>query len=55
MENRGIALARSRYWRTGLRVYWSALGKLMTSAVYVEQMPPRSPDPHAVAFAGSGV
>jgi hypothetical protein len=55
MENRGIALAQSRYWRSGLRAYWLALGKLMTKVVYVKQIPPRAPDPHSVAFAGSWV
>ena len=55
MENRGISLARSRYWRSALRAYWLALGKLMTKVVYVKQVPPRQMHAHSVAFEGSWV
>jgi hypothetical protein len=55
LENHGISLAKSRHWRSGLRSYWLALGKLMTNVVYITPVRARQPHPHRVALAGSWV
>jgi len=55
MENTGLPIVTSRYWRAAYVHYMNAICSMFTKVTYVKLARPRVPHPHSVAIAGSWV
>ena len=55
LENHGLPLVTTRYWRSVYEAYWRALGALFAKVAFVKVVRAREPHPHRIAIAGSWV
>lgn len=55
LENHGLPLLESRYFRAAHVAYLHAVSSLFTKVVFTKQVRAREPHPHRIAIAGSWV
>jgi hypothetical protein len=55
LENTGLPVVTSRYWRRAYVYYMKAIGDMFTKVTYVKLVRPRVAHPHSVAIACSWV
>jgi hypothetical protein len=55
LENTGLPIVTSRYWRRVYVYYMQAIGNMFTKITYVKLVRPRVSHPHSIAVAASWV
>lgn len=55
IENHGLPMATSRYFRTAFHAYMAAIGRAFVRVSFIKLVRPRVAHPHTIAVAGSWV